>query len=71
MSRDDVIGEVTEQNQTKIVKNRECLKTAISKLTIVDHLQPSYYNVLLQNNIFTLPVRKLIDQLLYCYYYIN
>jgi len=71
MSRQEVIDEAVTESKKKPVKDRKCLQTPISKLTIVDHLQPSYYNVLLKNNIFKLQVRKLIDQLLYCNYYIN
>jgi hypothetical protein len=63
MSRQQVIDEAVTESKKKPVKDRKCLKTTISKLTFIDHLQPSYYNVLLQNNLFTLPVRKLIDQL--------
>lgn len=69
MNRQQVIDEATAESKKKPVKDRKCLKTPISKLTIIDHLQPSYYNVLLKNDIFKLPVRKLIDQLLL--YYIN
>ena len=63
MTRQDVIDEDKTESKKKPVKDRKCLKTPISKLTFIDHLQPSYYNVLLQNDLFTLPVRKLIDQL--------
>ena len=63
MSRQNVITEAKTESTKTSVKDRQCLQTPISKLTFIDHLQPSYYNVLLQNNFFTLPVRKLIDQL--------
>jgi hypothetical protein len=63
MSRKEVIQEANDNSNITSVKDRKCLQTKISQLTFIDHLQPSYYNVLLQNNYFTLPVRKLIDQL--------
>jgi hypothetical protein len=69
MIRQQVIDEATNASAQKPVKDRQCLTTPISKLTAIDHLQPSYYNVLLQNDMFKLSVRKLIDQLLL--YYIN
>jgi hypothetical protein len=58
MSRQQVIDEAVTESKKKPVKDRKCLKTPISKLTFIDHLQPSYYNVLLQNNLFTLSVRN-------------
>jgi len=54
MSRQEVIDEAVTESKKKPVKDRKCLQTPISKLTIVDHLQPSYYNVLLKNNVFKL-----------------
>jgi len=55
MTRQQVIDEALTESKKTPVKDRKCLQTPISKLTFIDHLQPSYYNVLLQNNFFTLP----------------
>lgn len=56
MTRQAVIDEAKVESTKQPVKDRLCLQTVISNLSIIDHLQPSYYNVFLQNNLFTLPV---------------